>query len=284
MLERVITAEANEHPQSEACVPWWSFSKTVLAAAALVLVSRRRIDLDGPIAGAPYTLRQLLQHTSGLPDYGPIPEYHAAVAAREQPWCVDELLRRANASTLLFKPGERFAYSNIGYLFVRQLIERVADANLNTALRALVFDPLGIEGAFVASTVEEFDRIVWRNARGYDPRWVYHGCVIGSLWWAAVFLHRLMHGELLGPEPKRAMLEPRPYDAHGDPPPGYGLGVMREDSARGRLAGHAGSGPGSTVVVFSFLDLATPRTLAAAVDVDDPDTFPKLIEHLGTLV
>ena len=34
---------------------------------------------------------------------------------------------------------------------------------------------------FVASTVEEFDSIVWGNAQRYDPRWVYHGCVVGSL-------------------------------------------------------------------------------------------------------
>jgi hypothetical protein len=96
---------------------------------------RGKLDLDAPIAGAPYTLRHLLQHTSGLPDYGPNPEYHRAVAAGESPWSVDELLRRVDALTLLFPPGARFSYSNIGYLFVRQIIERAADADLNGALK-----------------------------------------------------------------------------------------------------------------------------------------------------
>jgi len=280
----IITAEATETPEPQPLVPWWSFSKTVLAAAALVLVDRRKLDLDLPVADAPYTLRHLLQHTSGLPDYGPNPDYHQAVAAGESPWTVAELLRRVNP-TLLFAPGTRFCYSNIGYLFVRQVIERTADADVNDALRMLIFDPLGIEGVFMARAVEEFDAIVWGNAKRYDPRWVYHGCLVGSLSRAATWLHRLMHGDLLAPATKGAMLLPRSYDASTNAPEdfGYGLGVMIEPARPGeRFAGHAGSGPGSTITVFSAL--IGKRTFAASVDPDAADTFTQLIEHLRTLV
>ena len=281
----IITAEATDNPEPQPLVPWWSFSKTVLAAAVLVFVDRRTLDLDAPIAGAPYTLRHLLQHTSGLPDYGPNPEYHRAVAAGESPWTVDELLRRVNASTLLFVPGARFSYSNIGYLFVRQIIERAADADLNGALKALVFDPMGIEGVFVASAPRDLDAIVWKNSQLYDPRWVYHGCVVGSLSGAATCLHRLMHGGLLAPATKSAMLAPRSYDTDVNVAEdfGYGLGLMIEPAHPGeRLAGHAGSGPGSTITVFSALNRR--RTFAAAVREDAPDTFQKLIEYLRTLL
>ena len=284
-VTRIITAEATENPEPQPLVPWWSYSKTVLAAAALVLVDRRKLDLDVPVKGAQYTLRHLLQHTSGLPDYGPNPDYHRAVAAGEPPWTIGELLRRVNARTLLFAPGTTFLYSNIGYLFVRQIIERTADADLNDALRSLVFDPLGIEGVFVAGAVEEFDAIVWGNAQRYDPRWVYHGCVVGSLSWAANCLHRLMHGDLLAPATKRAMLVPRSYDsdANASEDFGYGLGLMIEPAGPGeRFAGHAGSGPGSTITVFSAL--MARRTFAAAVGTDIPDAFPKLIGYLRTLV
>ena len=183
------------------------------------------------------------------------------------------------------RAGHKVLYSNIGYLFVRQIIERAADADLNDALRTLVFDPLGIEGVFVASAVEEFDAIVWGNAQRYDPRWVYHGCVVGSLSWAASCLHRLMHGDLLAPATKSAMLLPRSYDADASAPEdfGYGLGLMIEPARPGeRFGGHAGSGPGSTITVFSAL--IGQRTFAASVGTDAPDTFPKLIEHLRTLV
>src|ERR1051325_11494256 len=200
-----VTADAIDPPRAEPIVPWWSFGKTILAAAALRLVDERRLFLDERTPGAPYTLRHLLQHTAGLRDYGQFAEYHAAVAAHDTPWPVDEMLRRTNA-TPLFGVGERFSYSNIGYLFVRQMIERAADADLETALKTIVFDPLGIDSVFVANGVEDFNRIAWEPARGYDPRWVYMGCIAGSLSWAATFLHRLMHGDLLAPATKTAML------------------------------------------------------------------------------
>jgi CubicO group peptidase (beta-lactamase class C family) len=51
---------------ADAVVPWWSFTKTVIAAAALVLVQQKRLALDRPLAGRRYSLRQLLQHRAGL--------------------------------------------------------------------------------------------------------------------------------------------------------------------------------------------------------------------------
>jgi CubicO group peptidase (beta-lactamase class C family) len=262
-------------------VPWWSFSKTILATAALALVDQRKLFLDEPVGEAPYTLRQLLHHTSGLTDYGGIREYHQAVDAGELPWAINELLRRADASRLRTRPGERYRYSNIGYLIVRLAIERTTDSDLDAALRALVFDPLGLSGVRVAMTVPDFDAIVWGNARRYDPRWVYHGCVIGSLDAAASCLHRVLYGDLLSPESKQAMLRTVPYDHDSGAPANarYGLGLMIEDLDGGdRLAGHAGGGPGSTIVVFSAMKAG--RTLAAAVDDDAPGTFPRLLDAI----
>ncbi len=186
---------------------------------------------------------------------------------------------------LLFAPGTRFSYSNIGYLFVRQIIEHAVDAGLNDALKTLVFDPLGIENACVAGTIEEFDAITWGNTHRYDPQWVYHGCVIASLSSAASCLHRLLHGDMLAPATKDAMLRPRSYDADASAVDdfGYGLGLMIEPVRPGeRFAGHAGGGPGSAIVVFSAL--TGRRTFAAAEGTDAPDTFPKLIAHLRTLI
>src|SRR5258708_7141733 len=79
-------------------VPWWSYTKTILAAAALTLVRDGKLQLDATIQGERFTLRQLLQHRAGLCDYGVLREYHAAVARRDQPWPETELLERADAA------------------------------------------------------------------------------------------------------------------------------------------------------------------------------------------
>ena len=63
-------------------VPWWSFGKTVIAAAALALVRDGQLALDEPLPDRPYTLRQLLQHRAGLTEYGRLPAYHEAVGAK----------------------------------------------------------------------------------------------------------------------------------------------------------------------------------------------------------
>jgi D-alanyl-D-alanine carboxypeptidase len=89
---KVITEQ-----DGDAVVPWWSVGKTVLAAATLTLVRDGKLALDMPVAGKPFTLRQLLQHRAGLSNYGPLPEYKAAVARGDEPWPDEEMLARADA-------------------------------------------------------------------------------------------------------------------------------------------------------------------------------------------
>src|SRR3712207_4418620 len=87
---------------STALVPWWSFTKTLIAACALRLAEQGRLHLDEPLSGLPYTLRHLLQHRAGVEDYGALPAYQAAVQRGDQPWSDDELLRRVPPARLLF--------------------------------------------------------------------------------------------------------------------------------------------------------------------------------------
>ena len=111
------------HDELSPPVPWWSLTKTALAAGSLALVAAGRLALDTPVASAAFTLRQLLQHTAGVPNYGELAAYHGAVARGEEPWPPDELLRRVGSDRLLFEPGQGWAYSNVGYLFVRAIVE-----------------------------------------------------------------------------------------------------------------------------------------------------------------
>ncbi len=252
VIEDGFTVEARE---AHLPAPWWSFTKTVLAAAALVLVRDGILALDEPLPGRPYALRHLLQHRSGLADYGGLPAYHEAVARGDAPWPVPALLDHVEADRLRYPAGEGWDYSNIGYLFVRRLIETKIGDNLDKALQKLVLGPLGISRAKVASGPADLEAVLMGSARAYHPGWVYHGLLVGPVEDAARLLHNLMAGELLGSRELQDALTPfllqgpvpgRPWKA-----PGYGLGVMTgETTAGARVAGHTGGGPGSTIAVY----------------------------------
>jgi CubicO group peptidase (beta-lactamase class C family) len=80
----------------DSVVPWWSFTKLVIAAAAPArLVRDKKLALDTLLDGRAFTLRQLLAHQAGVAEYGAIAEYHAALARDEERWPVATLLERA---------------------------------------------------------------------------------------------------------------------------------------------------------------------------------------------
>ncbi len=284
IIAAMVVDGALRSRQSSATVPWWSFGKTVLAAAALALVRDGKLTLDGPFEDKPYTLRQLLQHTAGVPNYGGLEEYHAAVKAGAAPWTVAELLRRVNADELLFTPDTGWAYSNVGYLFVRRGIEAMMGETIDRALQQLLFAPLGIEGVRLAETPADLAGSAWGNARGYHPGWVYHGLLLGSPDAAALFLDRLIAGEVLPDPLLRDMLTG--YPVGGPFPqrpfrvPSYGLGVMMDgvDGPR-RCVGHTGQGPGSTAAVYSFTEITPSCTIAAFAPVEAGDASQGMLEE-----
>jgi CubicO group peptidase (beta-lactamase class C family) len=255
-------------------VPWWSFTKTVLAIATLALVRNGIIALDQAVEGEPYTPRQLLQHTAGLGDYGGLPEYHAAVERREDPWSVAELLHRSRAGELRYPPGKGWQYSNIGYLKVRQLIERATRMPLDAALDHTVFEPLRISGVSLVRERADLRPVAMGDADGYHPGWVYHGLLVGPLHAAARLLDRLFSSSLLPLELIDEMraaysvgprIQGRPHSA-----PGYGLGLMIDMIGRDGALGHTGGGPGTTIAVYRRERGGTPITIAAFACCEDP--------------
>lgn len=236
--------------------PWWSFTKTVLAIAALRLVEGGLLSLNEPIAGERYNLRQLLRHEAGLPDYGSMSRYHEDVAAGRPPWPVDRLLTELDANRPRYEPGTGWAYSNIGYLTVARSIERASGLPLAEALRRLVFAPAGLSTARLAMTPAELAGVqMGGGSRDYHPGWVYHGLVVGTVEDAARLLWTLMSDGLIGAETRAEMLDGRPLPEHRsamDPDPAYGLGLML--SASDPIAhplGHTGEGPGSRIAVYA---------------------------------
>jgi D-alanyl-D-alanine carboxypeptidase len=252
---------------STSLVPWWSITKTVLAAATLKLAETGAFRLDDAYDDWPFTIRQLLQHTSGLTNYGG-PAYQKAVAEGEAVWSVDELLVRRNARQLLFAPGHGWAYSNIGYLFLRQLIERMTGLAFDTALSQLVFEPLCLPSPRVTQSISDMRATLWGNAMNYDPRWVFHGLVVGTPKDAVAFLDELLACRLVSQASLDSMHGARVLDGAIPGRPwtqtGYGLGLMIGTMAGvGRAIGHSGVGHDTVSALYAFPDLPGRPIVAA---------------------
>lgn len=254
--------------------PIYSVTKTAVAAAVLHLAREEAIELD--------SVRRLLDHTSGVRDYGSLSEYHEAVRTRPgSAWDDDEFLARADAAGPQVEPGKGWSYSNTGYLLLRRLLD--AHGGL-----AAFLPRLGLGGATVADRTDDLGAAVPApsallldgvdDVRGvYDPRWVGHRTLVACAE-DLVGFWRDLPAEMLDPR----TFVPIGADAPGFVRPSYGLGLMADpEHPLGTVVGHGGGGPGYAAGVF-----ALPRGDAVAIVLAADETYPAqrtALELLSTL-
>lgn len=129
-----------------------SVSKTLVATAVVQLAERGLVDLDAPVAAyLPYftlgdpryaaiTVQQMLSHTSGLPsELG-----YAWEAPEDDEGALERFVRGLAGQGLLFAPGERFAYSNVAYEVLGDLVAKVSGASFEGYVKTNILDPLGM--------------------------------------------------------------------------------------------------------------------------------------------
>jgi D-alanyl-D-alanine carboxypeptidase len=273
----------------------WSITKTFYAVAALQAAEQGLLSLDDPatqyLSGleldSKVTIRRLLNHTAGIPDYGDLPEYHAAVRSSPgQPWTTAEFLAKTMGTRgLSFVPGSRWAYSNIGYLILRQMIERIYTRPMATFLESSIFAPLGLAQTRLAETREDAGDLFpgWSTIFGpddnpvdvshnYHPGWVSHGTAVGSAGELATIFDQIFTGGLVSRASLEAMLDPVivPGDHWLFQEKAYGLGLLVDRrSPLGVIAGHTGEGPGYSTAVLHFSDLGGPTVTAVALANSD---------------
>jgi CubicO group peptidase (beta-lactamase class C family) len=140
----------------------YSITKTFTGTLALVLQEEGRLSLDDPLAGwfpevpesEHITIRALLNHTAGVPDYGGLPSYHDAVRRSPgEPWGFEEFAQNSWEKGLLFEPGAGWAYSNPGYMLVKRVLESVADESYPDLLQSRICGPLDLERTFVPESL-----------------------------------------------------------------------------------------------------------------------------------
>lgn len=146
-----------------------SLSKQFTAAAVMLLAADGSLAYDDRVgqlvAGLPawardVTLRQLLHHTSGLPDYEDFVPADAPAQVHDRD--IPGLIARAPGTT--FPPGTSYGYSNTGYVLLALAVERVTGHRFADVLRDRIFAPLGMSGTVAR---EEGRTTVPHRAWGY---------------------------------------------------------------------------------------------------------------------
>jgi len=255
-----------------------SVTKPFVATVILQLVAEGRLSLQDSVErwlpgilpyGDQITVRQLLNHTSGVPDYvlAPIVElYHGD---RMRSWSPQELVALVADRPPDFPAGSTWSYSNTGYVLAGMIVERVTGHRLERELRKRIFRPLKLRDT---SFPTNSPSLAGRHTRGYslqldDQLNPIEGTLFDiteynpSLAWAAGaivsdvddvarFFRALLGGRLLPAQLLADMKTPIEIE----PGFGYGLGLFVVDSPCGPLLGHSGGIPGYSNIVLNSAD------------------------------
>jgi D-alanyl-D-alanine carboxypeptidase len=148
-----------------------SVSKQFTAAAVLQLAERHQLNLTDALGkyvpeyriGAAVTIRELLYHTSGIPNFTEGNDF-MLVASTHKP-SFQAILGRISGKPLAFPPGSDWAYSNTNYVLLAYVIERVSGETYNQYIRQHLFGPAGMTNSGFASEESGFSDM----ATGYYP-------------------------------------------------------------------------------------------------------------------
>lgn len=247
-----------------------STGKMMVAAAILSLVERGELKLDGRVwplisdlpniellEGADdATLRQLLNHTSGLADY--LGEDFAEASAREpeRRWNEADAIRFAFGEPAYGAPGKVFEYSNSNYVLLGHILKGHYP-DLHVALGQIVFEPSGMQSSSVGAMKGASDL-----AHGYATE--LDGTDVSAQSWASIlgdgpvvstardvaaFMLALLRDErIIGPELVNEMLNGSDQDQS------YGLGIVIGSDEWGDWYGHSGSYDGFEADVRYYPD------------------------------
>ena len=290
-----------------------SVGKMFTAATVLRLAEGAKLSLDDSIArylpaaiikgllvlngvdrSSEITVRQLLSHTSGLPDYfedgtlvdGLSPFKQGLLADPQRHWSAEDTIAWTKANlTPIDEPGSVFHYADTNYQLLGLIVQNVTGTSLESAARSLVFDPLGM-----TSTYMEYTEAPRRGA-GVALTHYLSGSIdlagvpaISSDWagggWATTsadlirFLRGLFGGKLYKSASTLEQMKTVTAQSQAADEP-YGLGLRFQGSTTTPLYGHFGY-----FSSFAFYDLANDIAVVGTLNQSDtlPTTFDDTIK------
>lgn len=292
-----------------------SVTKTFTASLVLQLVAEGKVDLDAPIEqylpgllhgsdmdgsdmdgsgtdGSAITVRQLLQHRSGLPEFAGEPGADEWIAANE-----DRTLTPSAAVAIAlgkpaqFVPGTSFVYTNTNYIVLGMLVESVTGRSYADELQSRILDPLDLEDTYLPAAGERDIR--GDHLTGYQdldggltdvsrtepsiPRSA--GAMVSTGTDLNAFWRALLDGQVVPAEQLAEMTTPQvgATEAEGL---GYGMGVGATELPCGvTYTGHSGGIYGYYTLSGATPDRAFTVTLTSTPK-DQPDTVAILSHAL----
>ncbi|CAM3899533.1 serine hydrolase domain-containing protein [Nocardiopsis rhodophaea] len=248
-----------------------SQTKTFTAAVLLQLVDEKEISLEAPIGdylpgvvtgngydGTRITVRQLLQHTSGIAPYDPYPITQTPKPNPDGTYDLSASVRKGLSRGPVAEPGASLTYSNTNYLILGMLIEKVTGTQVHESITGRIIDPLGLTRTAFPSpgsrtlpspAVNGYHGLriggvrLWRSVVTYDPSlYSSAGAMVSTLEDLTAFYQALVAGEVISPAGLDEMRKVRDLGDSGD---GYGLGLSKHSLPCGGVAwGHNGGVPG----------------------------------------
>ena len=281
-----------------------SLSKPLTALAVVLARQAGLVELDAPVnrylpdypaVGKQITLRHLLTHTSGVPNYVDLPPFQAGRLRMDH--TPDELIAAFAGLPLDFEPGSRYSYTNSGYWLLGFILETVSGTPFARLMHDLVFAPLGMRDARFLDDAT----IVPRRVRAYDEAgdgfvnaMVISSTLTGGAGGFGATLEDMIAFDLamrahlvFGTDLERELYSPVRL-SHGREE-GYGLGWTLSTYRGQPTIGHAGGLPGistyygrlplqdlSVVVLSNRGTLDAPELARHIVDeiLDLPDPRP----------
>ncbi|HCM76699.1 MAG TPA: serine hydrolase [Cytophagales bacterium] len=260
-----------------------SVSKQFTAMTIMMLKQEGKLSYEDPIEkylpGLPYkgiTIRQLLNHTSGLPDYQAVMDKHwdkSKVATNKD---ILEYLKKYNPPKI-FEPGERYEYSNTGYVFLASITEAVAEKDFIEYCNEKIFKPLQMRSTAIRSNEEKAELTnlayghifvlaknryvradsfpssnytIWLGGRK-GPGRVSSTTEDLLKWDQALYTDQLVTQQTLTEAFTPALLNDSTYSNYG-----FGWEIIQQ-SASGKIVWHNGDNPGYKTIIVRYLDAGT---------------------------
>jgi len=266
--------------------------KTFTATTIIILAEEGKLNLDDKISkylsgdnidkienANTATIRQLLQHSSGIYNYIQNLEFQtASLNNLVKEWNANELLRYAHNKKAYFSSGSDVRYSNTGYILLGLLIEHIEGKPFYEVFQEKIFTPLGlsmtqfaakdpIPNGIVRGYIDLYSNLQVVEST-YFSGWDYYtadGGLISNPYDLNIFMRGLFNGQLISNSSLEEMLVwQNPNETDGDFfPLSYGLGIFKIETDYGEAYMHSGDAIGyyANMLYFPDSDVAIAYTV-----------------------